>query len=69
MKIKILTACTGVDFDGREFSFSQGDEHTVKKDLGDDLIQAGHAEEVAAPAKKEDKVAEPKKETKKKGDK
>jgi hypothetical protein len=46
LKIKILTGCTGVDFDGRDFSFDQGSEQTVKKDLGEDLIQAGHAEEI-----------------------
>ena len=52
MKVKILTGCTGVDFEGRDFSFDQGSEQTVKKELGDDLIQAGHAEEVKAAAKK-----------------
>ena len=52
LKIKILTGCTGVDFDGKEFSYDQGSEQTVKKDLGDDLVQAGHAEEIKAASKK-----------------
>lgn len=54
MKIKILTGCTGVDFDGKEFAFAIDTEQTVKKDLGDDLIQAGHAEEVKTSSKKSD---------------
>jgi hypothetical protein len=58
LKVKILTGCTGVDFEGRDFSFDQGSEQTVKKELGDDLIQAGHAEEIkgkTATKKSDDK--------------
>lgn len=57
MKVRIKQNIVGLDF-----SYSVGDEPDIKKGLAEDLIRAGHAEEIKTATKK-------KSNTKKSGDK
>lgn len=45
MKVKILVSIAGLDF-----SFSAGQIVAVSKELGEDLVRAGHAEQVTERA-------------------
>lgn len=59
MKIKITTSCSGLNF-----SYSAGEIAEVKKDLGDELVAVGFAEEIKEVKPSVKKEAKPKAENK-----